>query len=83
MHNLFPSVQVRHRHNFNHQTGPACEMLRSLSSARLRVILFPREARLLPLVEDVVHQIFPESGVYFGGLGFVGARLGRNVLDSR
>ena len=56
-------------------------MLRSLSGARLGVILFPREARLFPLIEDVVHEVFPESGVDFCGLGFVGARLGSDVLD--
>lgn len=56
-------------------------MLRSLSSACLGVILFPREARLFPLVEDIVHKIFPESDVNFGGLRFVWSGLGRNVLD--
>lgn len=81
MHNPLPCIQIRHCHNFNHQTGPACEMLRSLSSARFRVILFPREARLFPLSEDVIHEIFPESGVDFGSLSFVWARLESNVLD--
>ena len=81
MHDPLPSIQIRHRHNFNHQTGPAREMLRSLSGARLGVILFPREARLFPLVEDVIHEVFPESGVDFGSLRFMWAGLGRNVLD--
>ena len=81
MHDLLRSVQVRHRHNLNHQTCPACEMLRSLSSASLRVILFPREARLFPLIEDVINEIFPESDVDFSGLSFVWSRLGCNVLE--
>ena len=55
MHDPLASVQVRHRHDFDHETCPSREMLRSLSSARLRVILFPREARLFPLIEDVIH----------------------------
>ena len=81
MHEPLPSVQVRHRHDFDHETRPPREMLRSLSSACLRVILFPREARLFPLIEDVIHEVFPESGIDFGGLGFVWARLGSNVLN--
>ena len=81
MHDPLPSIQIRHHHNFNHQTGPPREMLRSLSSARLGVILLPREARLFPLIEDVIHEVFPESGVDSGGLRFVRAGLGCNVLD--
>ena len=82
MHDPLASVQVRHRHDLDHETCPPREMLRSLSSACLRVILFPCEARLFPLIEDVIHEVFPKSGVDFGGLGFVWARLGSNVLDS-
>ena len=55
MHNLLPSIQIRHCHNFNHQARPPSEMLRSLSSARLGVVLFPREARLFPLIEEIIH----------------------------
>ena len=81
MHDLLRSVQIRHRHNLDHQTRPSREMLRSLSSACLGVILLPGEARLFPLIEDVVHKIFPESDVDFGGLRFVWSRLGCDVLD--
>ena len=81
MHDPLASVQLRHRHDFDHQTCPPREMLRSLSSACLRVILLPREACLLPLIEDVIHEVSPESGVDFGGLRFVWSRLGSNVLD--
>lgn len=56
-------------------------MLRSLPSTRLRIILLPREARSFPLIEDIVYKVFPESGIDFGGLGFVGPRLDCDVLE--
>ena len=56
-------------------------MLRSLSGARLRIILFPREACSFPSIEDVVHEIFPKSGIYLGSLRFVRAGLDCDVLD--
>lgn len=56
-------------------------MLRSLSGARFGIILLPREARSLPLVEDVVDEVFSERGVNSGGSGFVGARSDCDVLD--
>ena len=48
------SPQVRHIHNLNHQARPARKMLRPLALSRLRIILFPREARLLPLLIHIV-----------------------------
>ena len=83
MHNSLPSiaaVQVGHRHDLYHQTSPSSKMLRSLTSACLRIVLLPREACIFPFIEDIFHQIFPESGIYLGGLSFVGPRLNRNVL---
>ena len=83
MHYSIPSVtptQIRHCHNLHHQTRPAREMLRSLASARFRVILLPREARSFPFVEDVFDKIFPERGVNVDGLRFVVARLNCDVL---
>ena len=63
MHHPLPSLlrsaQLRHRHNLHHQTSPTREMLGPLSSARFRIILFPREARSFPLIEDVFDEIFP------------------------
>lgn len=84
MHDALPSpaLQIRHRHNLNHQTRPARKMLRSLPRARFRVILLPREARSFPFVEDVFDKVFAKGGVDFGGLGFVGPRLDCDVLDN-
>ena len=81
MHDPPATAQIRHRHNLNHQTGPSGEMLRSLSSARFRVILLPREARPFPFLEHVLHEIFAEGAVDRGGLRFVGTVLDCNVLD--
>ena len=43
--------------------------------------MFPREACLFPLFEDVVHEVLAEGGVDCCGLGFVGAGLGCDVLE--
>lgn len=40
--------QRRHAHNLDHQARPAREVLRALAPSRLRVVLLPGEARLLP-----------------------------------
>ena len=84
MHNILPSTlplpQIRHRHNLHHQTGPAGEMLRSLPSARFRIILLPREARPFPFVKHVFHKVFPKRCVNLGGLRSVRTGLGCNVL---
>lgn len=84
MHDALPAaaLQIRHRHNLNHQTRPASKMLRSLPRARFRVILLPREARSFPFVEDVFDEVFPKGIVDAGGLGFMGAGLDCDVLDS-
>ena len=55
-------------------------MLRSLSSARFRIILLPRKARSFPFIEDIFDKILPERGVDTGGLSFLGAGLDGNVL---
>ncbi len=55
-------------------------MLRSLPRACFRVILLPREARLLPFIEDVFDEIVPERGVDVRGLRSVGAGLACDVL---
>lgn len=84
MHNPLPSLnprtQIRHRHNLHHQTRPTRKMLRALSGARLGIILLPRETRSFPLVVDIFHEVFAESGVDVGGLRFVGPALGCDVL---
>lgn len=75
------ATQIRHRHNFHHQARPPRKMLRSLPLPSLRVILFPREARLLPLIKNVVHKVLTKRGIDFRGLGFVWAGLGCDILE--
>lgn len=50
--------KVRHIHNFHHQTRPSGEMLGTLTLARLRIVLLPGKARVFPLLEDVINQVF-------------------------
>ena len=73
-------TQIRHCHDLDHQARPAREMLRSLSSASLRVVLLPCEARAFPFVEDVVDEVLAEGGVDVCGLRFMRARLSSNIL---
>lgn len=73
-------TQIRHRHDLHHQTRPSRKMLRSLPSARFRVILLPREARPLPFIEDVFDEVLAKGGVDFGCLGLVRAGLDCDVL---
>jgi hypothetical protein len=64
--------QRRHAHKLNHQARPASKVLRSLAPSRLWVVLLPREARLLPRVEDRIYEVLAEAGVQipsFGGVG--------------
>lgn len=77
----FAAFYLWHRHNLHHQARPPTKMLRSLSSTRLGIILFPSEACSFPLIEHVFHQICAESGIDFAGLGFVGPRLDCDVLE--
>jgi hypothetical protein len=56
-------------------------MLGPLSVARLRVVLLPSKARLLPLAEHVLHQIGPELGVNLTRLLLMGA-FGRGQVLS-
>ena len=75
------ATQIRHRHNFHHQACPPRKVLRSLPLPSLRIILFPREACLFPLLKNVVHEVLTKRSVDFGGLGFVWAGLGCDVLE--
>lgn len=77
------TAQVRHNHHLNNQTGPAGEMLRALSRARLRIILLPREACPFPLVEDVDDKILAELGVDVSGLLLMSTLRLSNVLELR
>lgn len=66
------AAQVRHSHDLDDQTRPAREVLRALALARLRVVLLPGEARLLPTLEDGVDEILAQARVEVSGLGLVG-----------
>ena len=55
-------------------------MLCALPRASLGIILFPREPRLLPLVEDDVDKIGAEVGIHGFCAGLVGAGGGGDVL---
>ena len=67
-------------HNLDDQTRPAREMLRTLSLARVGVILFPRETRFLPRVVDGVDQVLAEGVVHFRRFELVRARLFCDIL---
>lgn len=59
------------RHNLHHQAGPAREMLRALSLTSIRIVLFPREARLLPALIDGLNQVLAELAVKLLGTGSI------------
>lgn len=73
-------VQRLHRHNLHHQARPAGEMLGALASARLRIVLLPREARLLPAVVDRINQIRAQLVIQTPGLALERTLLGANFL---
>ena len=77
------TTKIRHNHNLNYQTRPSREVLRALPGAGLRIILFPREAGTLPLVEDVVDEVFAETGVDLSGLRLMGTGSLGNSLRER
>lgn len=56
-------AQIRHAHNLNHQTSPACEMLRALSLAGFGVVLLPRETGFRPFVVDGLDEVESETRV--------------------
>lgn len=72
-------LAVGERHNLDDQAGPAGEVLGALALARFRVVLLPREARLLPALVDGLDQVLAELSVQLcgalrvraGGLGGV------------
>jgi hypothetical protein len=78
--NVHSLVQRLHRHNLHHQARPASEMLRALTSTRLRVVLLPREARLLPALVDRINQICAQLVIQNPGLALERTLLGANFL---
>ena len=69
-------MNITHLHNLHHQTRPPREMLRPLSGSRLGIILFPREAGLLPFGKDVFDEVLAEGGVHACGAGLVWVGFG-------
>lgn len=56
-------------------------MLRTLTVAGLSVVLLPCEPCSLPLIEHVIDEIGPQSGIHGCGTSFVSrGRSSRNVL---
>ncbi len=74
------ALQVLHGHNLDHQTRPAGKMLRALPRARLRIVLLPRVARLLPAVVHGVDQVLAQANVQVARLLAVRAALRGKVL---
>lgn len=74
------SGKILHGHDLDHQTGPASKVLRPLALARLGVVLFPREARLLPALVHRVDNVSAQTAVQVPGRLLVRAVLGCNVL---
>lgn len=80
MFDLTSTTQIRHRHYLDHQTRPAGEMLRSLTSTSVWIILLPCKTSLLPLLKDILNKILPQRGVNLACLRSVGAGLRCDIL---
>ena len=80
---LVPSsstFQIRHAHDFNHQTCPSSEMLRALSLPGLRVVLLPSKPSFLPAFVYSLDQILAEVDVELFCPGLVSSLLLSNIL---
>ena len=60
---LRTTTEIIHCHNLDHETRPACKVLRPLTLTSLWVILFPGEAGFLPALENGVYQILAQPCV--------------------
>lgn len=58
-------------------------MLGPLALARLRVVLLPREARLLPAVVHRLDKVLAQPRVEVSSLGLVWAFLKREILKNK
>lgn len=76
----FRHGQLGHRHHVYHHTGPAGEVLSTLATARLGVVLFPGKASLFPLAEDIVNQVLSQGVVELACLVLVRTRRSSSVL---
>lgn len=57
-------LDLGHSHNLDDQAGPASEVLSTLTSASLGVVLLPSEAGLLPALVDGLDEVLPELVVH-------------------
>lgn len=80
LHMTAGTTEVLHRHDLHNQTRPARKVLRALALARLRIILLPREARLLPALVDGADEILTQAAVEILGLGLIWTRLCGDIL---
>lgn len=74
------AAQILHCHDLDDKARPAREVLRALALARLRVVLLPREARLLPALVDGFDEVPAQAAVQIPCLGLVGAGLRGDIL---
>jgi len=72
--------KIRHRHNLNNQAGPACEMLRALAGASLRVVLLPCETSLFPALEHGLDEVLAQFRIQFRCLFLMGTFGLREIL---
>lgn len=73
-------TQILHSHNLDHQTRPSREMLSALTSARVRVILLPGKASLLPALVDRLHEVLTQIRVELTSLVYVRTVLRSDIL---
>lgn len=75
------ATEIRHRHDLDDQARPASEMLCSLASSGLRIVLLPRKARLLEGVVDCIDKVPSEGAVHRGCSLLLWSSLLGGVLD--
>jgi hypothetical protein len=77
------AAQVREVHNLHDHAGPSSEVLRTLASTSVRVVLLPREASLEPRVVDGVNQVLAQVGVHSRSALLLRTWLLGDVLEFR
>lgn len=76
----FRCGQLGHRHHVYHHTGPAGEVLSTLATSRLGVVLLPGKASLLPLAEDILNQVLSQGVIEPTCLLLMRARCSSSIL---
>ena len=72
--------KIFHGHDLDHQACPPCEVLRALTSPRLRVVLLPSEARVNPALVHRLHKILAELRVQLPRLLAERSLMCRHIL---